>query len=666
MIVLVFLLFCFFGAGLNAQYDNKNTADLKTEALKNFESDNFSEALIQYKSLLSRYPKDAIFSYYCGLSLLNMNKDIPTAIVYLEFASSKPTVPYNVFYHLGDAYTRNYQFEHARKAYAQFTDIATKTEEKDLMSGRLSEMSGNAIALTTSYNQIDILASSLFSFSDSLYIRQLRSPGGALSLKPAEFLPTQDGINDMSNLMFIPRNLEKGEFLFYAGYGKNKKRGTDIFMVKAGNGRRYSEPVAVDVLNSEFDEVLPYYDPIGKDLIFSSKGHNSMGGYDLFKSHYDSERNSWTPPTNLGFPVNSPSNEFLMIPGTDMGSIMLITDRQGLDSMITAYMLRIHEPRVQMAKADPAELKKIGNFGGIEAIPDMLDMSAEDILSSKESVAKPQNTEPIVNRPKPEDIKMEMPAEQKKYLRLALEQQFKADSLAKLAREWRIKVKSVPEPDERWSMQKKIISWEKESSDCQARADEYYLLVKKQESGTAETKKVPDAIQKDTVINDITVYTYKPPVAKNEVQEQSPQAVTEVEKPAELIKPIEAVAEIQPVKAEDKTMNRFTLLDKSPYSANNPFPEDTDIPKGAYYKIQLAVLSQNPEWTAFGKLSPVTYENVAGKPMKKYYAGKFTAYESAKSSLEEVRRNGFPEAFIVGWFDGQKMTVAKVAELEKK
>jgi tetratricopeptide (TPR) repeat protein len=660
--IVILISVCFTGSAINAQWDNKSTSDLKTEALKNFDSGNYSDALEKFKGLLKRYPKEGIFSYYCGLSLLNMDKDIPGAIEFLEFSSSKAAVPGMVFYHLGDAYTRNYQFPQAKKAYDQFTAVASKSEQKGLIPERLSEMAENAIGLTSSYNQVEILSSSLFTFNDSGYVRQVKTPGGSLTFKPADFSPTSEGIQDLSNLMFIPRKAEKGELLFFAGYGKNKKRGTEIFLVKAGNGHNYSEPEAVEALNSEYDEIMPYYDPIAKDLIFASRGHNSMGGFDLFRSHYDNERNSWTPPINLGFPVNSPSDEFLMIPGTDMGIIMLITDRQGLDSMITAYMLRIHEPRVQLTNSDPAGLMKIGKFGGIEAIPEMPDMTIRDILADTVPAQTSGSIVPWVERPKPGGEGEKMPAGNNGFLRLALDQQFKADSLSGLARKMRIHVKNLPDPDERWTIQKNIISWEKEASGCQAKADEYYQLVKQMENESHQAIKIPDAITIDTVINDITVYKYKQAEAGTDTNEAKQQPVVAPKNPVTG----EPSNPMKPGKDAEKVIYSFVVHDKSLYSAKNPFPENGNLPKGACYKIQLAVLGKNPDWNAFGGLSPVTAEQISGKPLKKYYAGKFTNYESAKTALEEVRKNGFPEAFIVGWYDGQKMSVSKVVELEKQ
>ncbi len=157
LIFLVFLFFFLASGHLYAQTENKNTLELKAEAAGSFDSGNYSDALAQYKSLLQRYPKDGSFSYYCGLSLLNMRKDIPSAIKYLEYASSKSTIPDNVFYYLGEAYNLNYEFVKARKAYEKFSIVASKSESKEMMPSRLAEMSSNAEKMTTSYNLVEIL-----------------------------------------------------------------------------------------------------------------------------------------------------------------------------------------------------------------------------------------------------------------------------------------------------------------------------------------------------------------------------------------------------------------------------------------------------------------------------------------------------------------------------
>jgi ABC-type Fe3+-hydroxamate transport system substrate-binding protein len=66
-------------------------------------------------------------------------------------------------------------------------------------------------------------------------------------------------------------------------------------------------------VNTEFDEDYPFLHPNGKTLYFSSKGHNSMGGYDVFKTTYDDATQTWSKPINLEFPVNSPDDDILFV-----------------------------------------------------------------------------------------------------------------------------------------------------------------------------------------------------------------------------------------------------------------------------------------------------------------------------------------------------------------
>jgi hypothetical protein len=61
-------------------------------------------------------------------------------------------------------------------------------------------------------------------------------------------------------------------------------------------------------INTKDDEDAPSLHPSGKILIFSSKGHNSMGGYDNFYSELDLASN-WSTPQNLGVPINTTDDD---------------------------------------------------------------------------------------------------------------------------------------------------------------------------------------------------------------------------------------------------------------------------------------------------------------------------------------------------------------------
>lgn len=67
------------------------------------------------------------------------------------------------------------------------------------------------------------------------------------------------------------------------------------------------EPLAPPV-NSACDEISPYISPRdGHTLYFASNGHETVGGYDLFKS--EMKDGVFSTPENLGIPINTPYDE---------------------------------------------------------------------------------------------------------------------------------------------------------------------------------------------------------------------------------------------------------------------------------------------------------------------------------------------------------------------
>lgn len=62
-------------------------------------------------------------------------------------------------------------------------------------------------------------------------------------------------------------------------------------------------------INTKYREDFPWLSTDGKTLYFSSEGHSSMGGFDLFKSIWDEEKQEWSKPINLGFPLNTADDE---------------------------------------------------------------------------------------------------------------------------------------------------------------------------------------------------------------------------------------------------------------------------------------------------------------------------------------------------------------------
>jgi len=89
--------------------------------------------------------------------------------------------------------------------------------------------------------------------------------------------------------------------------------GSDIYVSHLNKKGKWGDAVNMGgVINSIFNEETVFMHPDGRTLYFSSEGHNTSGGYDIFVSYLKSD-NSWTNPENLGYPVNSPDDDLCFV-----------------------------------------------------------------------------------------------------------------------------------------------------------------------------------------------------------------------------------------------------------------------------------------------------------------------------------------------------------------
>jgi hypothetical protein len=73
-------------------------------------------------------------------------------------------------------------------------------------------------------------------------------------------------------------------------------------------------------INTQYNEDAPFLHPNGVTLLFSSEGHNSMGGYDIFRTDLtplDSTFSDASEPVNLGYPINTPGDDKYFVLATD-------------------------------------------------------------------------------------------------------------------------------------------------------------------------------------------------------------------------------------------------------------------------------------------------------------------------------------------------------------
>lgn len=85
------------------------------------------------------------------------------------------------------------------------------------------------------------------------------------------------------------------------GYG-----GIDLYVLRKNPNGKWAEPQNLGPeINTVFDEDFPNLSNDNRFLFFSSKGHSSIGGYDIFKATWDESLLRFIKPINVGYPVNT-------------------------------------------------------------------------------------------------------------------------------------------------------------------------------------------------------------------------------------------------------------------------------------------------------------------------------------------------------------------------
>ncbi len=109
---------------------------------------------------------------------------------------------------------------------------------------------------------------------------------------------------------------EDGKTMIFASDRPGGLGRLDLYISKQDKKGRWGKPENIgSILNTQYDEDSPFLTPDGKTLFFSSDGHNSMGGYDIYKTTLDNGK--WSKPENLGYPVNTTDDDIYYVESGD-------------------------------------------------------------------------------------------------------------------------------------------------------------------------------------------------------------------------------------------------------------------------------------------------------------------------------------------------------------
>jgi len=124
------------------------------------------------------------------------------------------------------------------------------------------------------------------------------------------------------------------DVLFFVSDRDGGKGGKDIWYSTVNKKGEFSAPRnAGSKINTDRDEITPFFDSKMHMLYFSSNGWISMGGFDIFKSQADASMKFNNTPENLGAPFNSPCDDNYYRYWTSPQEGYLVSNRPGIYSV---------------------------------------------------------------------------------------------------------------------------------------------------------------------------------------------------------------------------------------------------------------------------------------------------------------------------------------------
>lgn len=450
----VFILLFF--AVLKPSYGQEKLS--KEELIQRAKDGRYPEAYNGFITNYKKFPKDPDYIYYTGVCLVQLNVQITEAIRLLKEATSSKSFQDSWFY-LGKAYLLNYEFERAEEAFNKFSSVASRDEkERHQVTAYLNmcrngrDICSRARKLSTA--KIDTVdEESLLSFLNKQKI------GGTLQ-KTDDFgkssSPKRDGLRFAGNRFTLETKKTFG------------KRHRDIFIAEADDPVSKYKNIG-SIVNTPFDEEFIFCDETALAVYFSSQGHNSAGGYDIFKSYYDKTSQKWSAPVNMGFPINSTGDEiaYVTIPGTDRS--LLASRRNASPGKIIVYTLEkaevVSEETILPMDAPEFAKLKPGNT----------------VVNSKKPVPDKRHT--ISKTAVPVEIKDET---YQKLIHEALILQIRSDSIRRMSDEKKEKLISAKSEADKTRIWQEIKTLDSKATEVQQKADVIYKRARTMESEKQE------------------------------------------------------------------------------------------------------------------------------------------------------------------------------------
>lgn len=402
------------------------------EANRLFKEGKYIEAFPKYSQLLSLHQKDPFYTFRFGVCMMYFDtretaKPIEQIKKTKDKLSGADALEY--YYFLGIALQQDYRFGDAATNFEEFIAKAGTNHPFYSDATQRKKMCESGLNLLKKMQSLYVLDKKQASQATFFRSYTLKGLGRNISQRPDFVSSKSDRKSDKSSLVYFS---DTNKVLYYSSLGKKGENGLDIYRVfKKEDGSWSSPEILGPEINTPFDENYPFITPDGKNLYFCSKGHNSMGGYDIFRTSYDQEKKKWGSPENLDFPINSPFDDFMFVRDKSARFAIFASNRNSKNGQLFVFTVRIDKKFEfdQNYKMERLDAENIENSAGYDSLISMIKSASLMEVNANETEYIDTLETPIIAVSKKDMDKYKIPENptEKQITDLAFEQVSKAE-----------------------------------------------------------------------------------------------------------------------------------------------------------------------------------------------------------------------------------------------
>lgn len=382
--LLASTLCCFFFSGI-AQNIN--------DAKKLYNDGEYEKAKSAFQKLVKASPSSSVNNYWYGMACMKTG-DYVNAEKYLKNAAKRR---YSEAYRgLGELYSYTYDFDKSLEQYDQYVTQMEKSKKTKTAEQYRTEMDRmeHAESMLRGVEMVNVIDSVVLDKKDFLSFYKL-GKSGSLSYYNDFF----KGSDEHYGVVYCT---QLGNTIIYGD--RNQDGGMDLYKSYFDGSSWSRRERLPDVVNKGTFQNYPFMMSDGLTIYYASQCDESIGGYDIFVTAYNTNTDSYMQPENIGMPFNSVFNDYMLAIDEDNDLGWFASDRYQPQGKVCIYVFVPNDRKetYDPNNTDPSVLKKAASLLGFHDVQPSKDVASNGLerlkaVLSDENVTKARDFEFVID-----------------------------------------------------------------------------------------------------------------------------------------------------------------------------------------------------------------------------------------------------------------------------